>query len=296
MLKIKGQFRKKLLVFSCAFAMLWIPTVDAKPVQAEVIKTAKTTKKVELSNKTLKLNQGKTATLKLLNTKEKPAFTSSNTKVATVNKTTGRVAGKNAGTATITAKLKNGKKYTCKVTVTFNKAELPQVDASLVKGKELAFTDGVTITLPEGWDYELYEHNKKILQYICLNLPDDEYKGCVYISAEPYSEKGTFKMTDFVKKELTTLVSAMQKDGYLVQWASSGILKQNDDEIGVMTFKATKESLQEYETVLLQKKGDYIFFYECIGTSKAERKQFSSSALYMLNSLEMDTSKEIQIP
>ena len=66
MLKIKGQFRKKLLVFSCAFAMLWIPTVDAKPVQAEVIKTAKTTKKVELSNKTLKLNQGKTAIQRLL--------------------------------------------------------------------------------------------------------------------------------------------------------------------------------------------------------------------------------------
>ena len=48
--------------------------------------------------------------------KRKLKWTSSNKKVATVNKN-GKVTAKKKGTATITVKTANGKKYSCKVTV-----------------------------------------------------------------------------------------------------------------------------------------------------------------------------------
>ncbi|MCD8328225.1 MAG: Ig-like domain-containing protein [Ruminococcus sp.] len=45
------------------------------------------------------------------------AYTSNSTSVATVNKSGGLITAKKIGTATITCKLSNGKKATCKVTV-----------------------------------------------------------------------------------------------------------------------------------------------------------------------------------
>lgn len=71
---------------------------------------------VKISKSSATLEVGKTLTLKVTGTTSKPTWTSSKTSVATVNKTTGRVTAKKAGTATITGKI-GSKKYTCKVTV-----------------------------------------------------------------------------------------------------------------------------------------------------------------------------------
>lgn len=71
--------------------------------------------KVKLNKKKVTIYVGKTTTLKLKNNKKKIKWSTSNKKVATVSKK-GKVKGKKAGKATITAKV-GEKKYKCKVTV-----------------------------------------------------------------------------------------------------------------------------------------------------------------------------------
>lgn len=71
--------------------------------------------KVKLNRKKVTITVGKSVTLKVKNTKKKVKWSTSNKKVATVNKK-GKVTGKKAGKATITAKV-GKQKYKCKVTV-----------------------------------------------------------------------------------------------------------------------------------------------------------------------------------
>ena len=72
-------------------------------------------KKVKLNKTKATIYVGKTVTLKLKNNKAKVKWNSSNKKVATVT-SKGKVKGKKAGKATITAKV-GKKKYKCKITV-----------------------------------------------------------------------------------------------------------------------------------------------------------------------------------
>lgn len=72
-------------------------------------------KKVKLNKTKATIYVGKTVILKLKNNKKKIKWSSSNKKVATVTKK-GKVKGKKAGKATITAKV-GSKKYKCKITV-----------------------------------------------------------------------------------------------------------------------------------------------------------------------------------
>ncbi len=76
--------------------------------------------KIKLSKKSVTITKGKSVTLKLKGTKKKPKWSSSNKKVATVSKK-GKVTGKKAGNAKITAKV-GKKKYVCKVKVVKAKA------------------------------------------------------------------------------------------------------------------------------------------------------------------------------
>ena len=79
-------------------------------------KVTVTAKAVSISSTTLSLKEGNQSTLKLNNAVSTITWSSSNTRVATVDKS-GVVKGVKAGTATITAAC-GGKSYTCKVTVT----------------------------------------------------------------------------------------------------------------------------------------------------------------------------------
>ena len=72
--------------------------------------------KIKLSKKSVTITKGKSVTLKLKGTKKKPKWSTSNKKIATVSKK-GKVVGKKAGNAKITAKI-GKKKYVCKVKVT----------------------------------------------------------------------------------------------------------------------------------------------------------------------------------
>lgn len=70
----------------------------------------------QISSTSVSLYKGKTAQLKMLNTKQKYRWTSSNAKVVTVS-STGKVSGKNVGTAYVSARSASGKTFKCKVTV-----------------------------------------------------------------------------------------------------------------------------------------------------------------------------------
>lgn len=70
---------------------------------------------IKLNKSKLTIEVGSTYTLKINGTKEKITWSSSNKKIAKVNKS-GKVTGVKKGSATITATVA-GKKYTCKVTV-----------------------------------------------------------------------------------------------------------------------------------------------------------------------------------
>lgn len=93
---------QKLSIFLTVFCLLFsaVPAQAASPA---------------ISKKAVTITVGKSATLKVNNAKGKITWKSSNPKVAAVSKS-GKVTGKKAGTAKITANV--GKKnYTCKVTV-----------------------------------------------------------------------------------------------------------------------------------------------------------------------------------
>lgn len=129
-----------------------------KPTQAEVdeatthlnaavealVKAYKVT--ITLNKKTATIYKGKTTTLKATVTGAEAAkvtFTSNNTKVATVNKTTGKVTAKAKGTATITAKY-GDVKVTCKVTIKNPTLTLSKTSASVKVGKKTKITAKAT--------------------------------------------------------------------------------------------------------------------------------------------------------
>lgn len=90
--------------------------------ETQTKETSKLKPYIKLSKKTVKLQTGKTYTLKIKCAKGDSVKNckSSNTKAATVSKS-GKIKGVSAGTAKITVTLKSGKKATCKVTVSAKK-------------------------------------------------------------------------------------------------------------------------------------------------------------------------------
>ena len=126
-----------------------------KPTQAEVdeatthlnaaveaLVKADTKVTVTLNKKTATVYKGKTTTLKATVTgtaAAKVTFTSSNPKVAAVNKTTGKVTAKAKGTAVITAKC-GDVKVTCKVTVKNPTLTLSKTAVSVKVGKTTKIT------------------------------------------------------------------------------------------------------------------------------------------------------------
>lgn len=103
-------------------------TFDAKIVQLSA--------GVSFAGSKITLTQGFSQKLKINNAKAK-SFSSSNKKVATVDKK-GKVTGKKAGSAVITAKLTNGKKIKCKVTVKSNTYSADKLTSSSVGINEYA--------------------------------------------------------------------------------------------------------------------------------------------------------------
>ena len=95
-------------------------TLDGKVAYRTIVVKSTSVTSVTLNKKEIELKKGETyqlnATISPKNVTDTTiTWTTSNTNIATVNN--GKVTAKNAGTATITAKTKNGKTATCKVVV-----------------------------------------------------------------------------------------------------------------------------------------------------------------------------------
>lgn len=114
-------------VFRAVLLSLLMLTLSLSPVagfgegNGFAAKAAVAVKSVKLSQSKTTLQKGKTVTLKATvkpdnATQKKITWSSSNRKIATVDQK-GKVKGIKTGIVTITAKAKNGKKATCKVTV-----------------------------------------------------------------------------------------------------------------------------------------------------------------------------------
>ena len=105
---------------------------------------------IELDKTTLTLENGKKGTLKATitsgsTTDNSITWSSTNTAVATVD-SEGNVTAKKAGTATITAKTKSGKKASCKVTVEEPVAGIKLNKTTITMDNKRATILGVTIT------------------------------------------------------------------------------------------------------------------------------------------------------
>lgn len=103
----------KLFVSLCLVLCLTVPAI--LPIDLIPHTTAQAAATVKLNKTKASIYNSKSIQLKLLNAKGKVTWSSSNKKIASVNKN-GKVTGLMAGSATITA-TNAGKKYTCKITV-----------------------------------------------------------------------------------------------------------------------------------------------------------------------------------
>lgn len=102
---------------ACLFLVFCLAvTVSIDIPQLNLVSTVQAASKVKISKTKASLEKGSTLQLKISGTKKKVQWSTSSSKIATVN-SKGKVTAKKAGTATITAKV-DGKKYRCKITVT----------------------------------------------------------------------------------------------------------------------------------------------------------------------------------
>lgn len=94
-----------------------------------IISAAQKKTSFSINNKSIIVTKGFSQKLSTVNASGKVKWSSSNKKVAVVDKN-GKVTGKKAGSATITATLSNGSKATCKVSVKNNEFKAPKLTIS----------------------------------------------------------------------------------------------------------------------------------------------------------------------
>lgn len=174
---------KKLIYLMLA---VFIVSVSCPNVIPFVNSHTKVEAAVKLSKKTAVILKGKTVTLKVKGTKKKAKWSTSNKSVATVN-SKGKVSGKKAGIATITANI-GGKKYSCKVTI-----ESPSISI-----KKASVYVGSTVTLKmNGTTQKIkWKSSKKSVATVnSKGVVAGKKKGTATITATVFGKKYTCKVT-----------------------------------------------------------------------------------------------------
>ena len=157
-----------------------------------------TTKSLKMEQSKLTVLKGSKTTLAVkrnpISATEKITWSSSNTKVVTVDKN-GKITAKKAGTATITAKSANGKKATCKVTVKDAKVTLAKTKATIKVGQST--TIKIKSTYPANDKVKSYKSsNKKVATVDKNGKVTGKKKGTATITVTMKSgAKATFKVT-----------------------------------------------------------------------------------------------------
>ena len=214
-------------------APVLLPAADGGAVTAEAA-----TVKINKSKATLVVK--KNTTLKVTGTAKKAAWASSNTKVATVGKTTGKVTAKAVGQATITGKI-GTKKYTCKVTV------IPFTYKTESAGK-------VSSRMPKAWITDSAEsqvQGTNVAQIVAL--PDAKKKDLITVSViETGVEAPDF---DAVLEQEKQAVTAETQQAAVAAYFTDEELTV--DDITFATYKAKLGSLVKITYNV--NKGDKLF-------------------------------------
>ena len=175
---------KKLLIALVIVLLAGVVVPNIVPVLNSTISVEAASIKMNTTKKTLYVN--KTYTLKVVGTKKKAKWLSSNKKVATVS-SKGKVTAKKKGTATITAKV-GSKKYTCKITVKsaeINKNAITLYRKNAYKLKVLGATRSAKWTTS----------NKSVATVNSKGQVTAKKKGTAIITAKVGKKKYTCKVT-----------------------------------------------------------------------------------------------------
>ena len=159
-------------------------------VQALVKAEVKDTLTFAKPKVTLYKGQKKAQTAKVTGKVKAPVYTSSNTKIATVDKKTGKVTAKAAGKVTITAKIGN-LKATYTVTVKNPTLKLTKASASVKVGKTTRITAKAT---PSG-KITYKSSNKKVATVSSNGTVKGIKKGTAKITVTCNGVSKTFKVT-----------------------------------------------------------------------------------------------------
>lgn len=209
---------------------------NVKPVIAGVKKTAKNKKAVKKTVKkkktikTVTVTAGKTIKLNLKKGKGKTKWTTSNKKIATVNKK-GVVKGIKAGTAKITAKV-GKKKYTCKIVVKKAVTNVPSTKTSSASNDSKKETNKTT------------ENNSAVSDNSNENKSDDTYKNW-------YDD-------DFPAKEDPIGVEAKTTTADITMSNDTRIVTNQSDNVASACKKHMKDGKQYIEVTHISKENDII--------------------------------------
>ena len=121
---------------------------------------------VSLNRRSASVTVGKTVKLKVKGTRKKAKWSSSNSKIATVNKT-GVVKGKKAGQVKITAKI-GKKKLTCKVNVKKAKSKA-KTNTNTAQNTNVRKVVAKGTTYDHGITYEAYLYNDRTIEVEVTN-------------------------------------------------------------------------------------------------------------------------------
>ena len=179
-----------------------VVTAKAKGTAVITVSCGKysTTCKITVKNPSLTLNKKSTTLYKGTRTTlkasvkgvdaSKVTFTSSNTKVVTVNKSTGKIVAKAAGKAVITVKC-GSLKTSCTVTVKNPTLKLAKTSASIKVGKKTTIKPKAT---PSG-TIKYTSSNKKIATVSSKGVVTGKKKGTAKITVTCNGVSKTFKVT-----------------------------------------------------------------------------------------------------
>jgi len=180
-MKVTKFFKSIAIVMVIAITLTCVPNVSAKA-------------RPKLNKKKVTMTVGTTVKLKMRNTKKKVKWSSSKKSVATVSKK-GKVTGKKAGTAKITAKI-GKKRWQCKVTV---KAKKVIIAKKTIKQRI------ETVLKTNGWsDYDsTYGSNYTLSRY----TPTDS--GSRTTKLEYYPSSGDIRIYEIWDVGSTTAISGI---------------------------------------------------------------------------------------
>lgn len=195
---MKKVCSKIVIMLVLVFAFTTVFPASASVFGPENISVAEAASKVKINKTKATIIKGTTVQLKISGTKKKVKWTTSDKKIAAVS-SKGKVTGKGAGKATITASVGN-KKYTCKVTVQAPKVSEKELTLRVDDSKRLKLT-GATGNVT--WTTS----SKKIATVSSKGKVTGKKAGKATITAEISGKKYKCKVT-VKQKKITTKFGA----------------------------------------------------------------------------------------